>query len=145
MLKKTRLQQISQPLPTDTEKSVQIAIAAHLASLGLDEDRSKLYFDLVYNALSEAARRALRAMNPIKYEYQSDFARHYVAQGRTEGRLEGETSGRAALVIKLLTRRFGEPSESTKTKVAGASVEELDNMAERLFTAQSLQEALGSN
>jgi hypothetical protein len=137
----------------DTQKSVQIALAAQLASRGLDEDRSKLYFDLVFNALSEAARRALQTMDLAKYEYQSDFAKRYVAQGqaegkaqgRAEGRVEGETSGRVALVIKLLTRRFGPLSDATRMEVTGSSIEELDAIGERLLTAQSLQEALDSH
>jgi len=29
------------------------------------------------------------------YEYQSDFAKRYVAEGRTEGRTEGRAEGRA--------------------------------------------------
>lgn len=41
----------------DTGKSVQIAMAAQMASLGLDQDRSRLYFDLILVSLSEAARR----------------------------------------------------------------------------------------
>jgi hypothetical protein len=38
---------------------------------------------LVLSCLNEAARRALEAMMK-GYEYQSDFAKKYVAQGRTE-------------------------------------------------------------
>lgn len=119
----------------DTQKSVQIAVAAQLASLGLDEDRSKLYVDLVLNALSHAARRELQNMNPANYEYQSDFARRYVAQGRLEGQ--------KAFAIKLLTQRFGSLTDEAKTKVAGASIEELDAIAKRLLSAESLQEAIG--
>ena len=69
---------------------------------GLDEDRSSLYLDLVLASLSEAARRELQAMDPAKYEYQSDFAKRFVAQSRVEGEASGERSGRAALVIRLL-------------------------------------------
>jgi thioredoxin-like negative regulator of GroEL len=38
---------------------------------------------MVSSAQNEAARRALEAMMK-GYEYQSDFAKKYVAQGRTE-------------------------------------------------------------
>jgi hypothetical protein len=62
-----------------------------------------LYFDLVLNALSDAARRELRNMNPAKYEYQSDWVKEWLAHGKAQG----EMSGRAALVTKQLTRRFG--------------------------------------
>ena len=123
----------------DTQKAAQIALAARSAILDLDPDRSKLYFDLVDKHLSEAARRALQAMDLRKYEYQSDFARRYVA----EGKAIGEANGRAALVTKLLVRRFGSLTQQAESRIASASIAELDEIAERLFTAQSLQEALG--
>jgi hypothetical protein len=67
----------------DTEQGATIAAALLPAIRELDEDRAKLYYDLVYNSLNEAARRAMEAMMK-GYEYQSDFAKKYVAQGRTE-------------------------------------------------------------
>jgi len=69
---------------SDSGKAARIASAAQTASLGLDEDRSRLYVDLVLASLSEAVRRELQAMDPAKYEYQSEFARRYVAQGRAD-------------------------------------------------------------
>jgi len=124
----------------DTEKIVRIALAAQLASVNLDEDRARLYCDLVLHSLSEAARRALRSMDMSKYEYQSDFARQYVAQGRVEGRVEG----RAELVIRLLGVRFGAPSNEVRSRLKTASLSELDAIGERLLTAETLAEALGN-
>jgi hypothetical protein len=121
----------------DIHKSVQIALAAQMASVGLDEDRSSLYLDLILASLSEAARRELQAMDPSKYEYQSDFAKRFVAQG--------EASGRAALVIRQLALRFGAPADDVKTRIEQASIAELDAIGERLLTAQTLQEAVGSH
>jgi hypothetical protein len=128
---------------TDYGKAAQIALAAQLASLGLDEDRSRLYFDLVLASLSEAARKELRTMDPAKYEYQSDFAKHYVAQGRLEGKAEGELRGRAELITRQLTLRFGALPPEALSRIATASIEELDALGERLLTAQTLEEALG--
>lgn len=122
----------------DTNKSVQIAIAAQIASLGLDADRSRLYFDLILNSLSEAARRELQTMDPAKYEYQSDFARRYVAQGRAEGR----TEGRADMIVMQLTERFGPLSEAARSRISGASDAELIAIGTRLLSAKTLQEAL---
>ncbi len=119
----------------DIERCVQVAIAAQLASLGLDENRSKFYCDLIQYALSEAARRALQTMDLSKYEYQSEFARRYVAQGRSEGR--------AGLLAKLLAHRFGPLPGAAHERLAAASMEELDAIGERLLTARSLPEALG--
>ncbi|HEU4626349.1 MAG TPA: DUF4351 domain-containing protein [Steroidobacteraceae bacterium] len=119
----------------DTEKSLRIAMAAQAASVGLDEDRARLYCDLVLSSLGEAARQALQNMNPAKYEYQSEFARRYVAQGRAEGRAE--------LVLRQLTRRFGTLREEVRGRILAASSDELDAIGERLLTAPTLEDALG--
>jgi len=132
----------------DVAKAVQIAQVAQLASFGLDADRSRLYFDLVLTSLSEAARRALRTMATFKYEYQSDFAKHYVAQGKAEGKAEGRAEGHAALlrlVIRQLNMRFGALDQAAEIRLAAASMAELDEIGERFVTAQTLQEALGNH
>ena len=91
----------------------------------------------------EAAREVLKNMDARKYEYQSDFARHYIAQGRAEGVAEGEAHGRAALIIRQLTVRFGAVDLTLESRIRRASVAELDAIAERLLSAGTLQEALG--
>jgi Domain of unknown function (DUF4351) len=75
-------------------------------------------------------------MNSLGYEYQSDFARRYVAQGKAEGRVE--------LTLKLLAWRFGPLPDTVRTRVRGAQDAQLDVVAERMLTAQTLEEALGS-
>jgi hypothetical protein len=127
----------------DAEQALKIALAAMGASVGLDATRSTLYSDLVLASLSEAARKALQNMDPAKYEYQSEFARRYVAQGRAEGRAEGLAEGKAALLLKLLARRFGLLPEEVEERVRAASVDELDACAERLLTAKSPDEVFG--
>lgn len=119
----------------DMEKAVRIARAALSAVRDLDDDRFTMYVDLIGKSHSEVARRAMQAMDPRKYEYQSEFARRYVAQG--------EIKGRAALVIRQLVSRFGPLPQQAEARIAQASVEELDKMGERLLTAQTLDEALG--
>ena len=92
-------------------------------------------------------------MDPAKYEYQSEFARRYVAQGRAEGkaegkaegRVEGKAEGRAELVVRLLTLRFGPLGADARARISAASIEDLDAIGERLLTAQTLQEALDSH
>ena len=123
----------------DIKRSAQVALAAQLACLELDAERSKFYCDLVQHAVSEAARKVLQNMDLSKYEYQSEFARRYVAQGRSEGRTEGRTD----LLARLLTHRFGPLPSAAHERLATASIEELDAIGERLLTAQSLPDALG--
>lgn len=121
----------------DTEKAVQIALTAEVALLDLDAERSTLYRDILSEALSEAARRALQSMNPEKYEYRSEFAKRYYGQGLAEGRAE--------LILKQLTMRFGELPEGVRATVQAASIEQLDRIGERLLTAASLEEVLGKS
>lgn len=118
----------------DFGKAARIASAAHAASLGLDADRSRLYVDLVLSSLSEAVRMELQAMDPAKYEYQSEFAKRYVALGRAEGR--------ATLLTRQLTLRFGVLPPDAVARLSAASIDELDAIGERLLTARTLQEAL---
>jgi hypothetical protein len=115
------------------------SVAAQLASLRLDAERSTLYCDLVLNALPEAARRALQTMNASKYEYQSEFARRYFGQGKAAGKAEG----RVEIILKLLATRYGMLSTAVEARVRGAGSAELDGVAERVLTASTLDEALG--
>jgi hypothetical protein len=124
----------------DSSKAAHIALAAQLAILVLDDERRRMYLDLVLKSLSEAAQRELRAMDPAKYEYQSDFAKQYIGLGRAEG----EVRGRAALLQRLLTLRFGPLPADVTERLANATIDELDVIGERLLNAQSIQEALTS-
>lgn len=67
----------------DGREGATIATAVLPAIRELDDDRARFYYDLVYNSLNEAARRAME-ITMKGYEYQSDFAKKYVAQGRAE-------------------------------------------------------------
>jgi hypothetical protein len=130
-------------LKADPARAIEIALAARNASAGLDADRSDLYVDLIINSLSEAARQALTNMDLRKYEFQSEWAREQLARGRAEGEAMGELRGRAALVIRQLTARFGVVAPLTDDRIQHASIAELDAIGERLLTARTLQEALG--
>jgi len=137
----------------DPERAARIATVAHAASLDLDSELSRLYFDLVSNSLSEAARRALKSMDISKYEYQSEFAKRYVAEGvqqgiqegRREGVTQGEALGRLAIVSRLLALRFGPITADVQGRLRLASVEDLDAIGERVLFAGTLQEALGGS
>jgi hypothetical protein len=134
----------------DVDKAARIASAAVAATRDLDDDRKQLYFDFVRAALSEAVTRSLDAMRPANYEYQSDFARKYFAEGkaegqaegRAEGKAEGQAEGSARLLLKLLQRKFGPLPESVIERVQSAEIEELDRWGERILSAQSLEDVL---
>jgi predicted transposase YdaD len=64
------------------------------------------------------------------------------ARGEARGRAEGEAKGKAELLIRQLGLRFGALSEATRAKIVHAPPERLDSWAERVITAQSLEEVL---
>jgi hypothetical protein len=120
---------------SNAQRALEIASAAQRAIGPLDADRSKIYLDLIMISLGEAARQALSNMHARTYEYQSDFARHYIAEGVAEGRVE--------MIVRMLTRRFGALDESVQARVQRASKAELESIADRLLTAPCLQDVLG--
>ena len=124
----------------DPSRAIEIALAAQRASVRLDADRSRIYGDLIMYSLGEAAREALKTMATQKYEFQSDFARHYIALGEAQG----AARGRAALILRLLIARFGRVEPQIDDRIQQASVAELDAIGERLLTARTLQDVLGS-
>jgi hypothetical protein len=117
---------------TDIPLAVRIASAAIVASADIDAERSRLYLDLILISLSENAPEAIEAtMNSLGYEYQSDFARRYVTQGRVE------------TVLKQLALRFGPLTEAAQARIRSAQGAYLDAVTERVLTAKTLEEALG--
>jgi hypothetical protein len=116
--------------------AARIASAAIVASADIDAERSRLYLDLILISLSQSAPEAFEAtMNSLGFEYQSDFARRYVAQGKAEGRAE--------IILTQLALRFGPVTEAVQTLVRSAPDVQLGAVAERVLTAQTLEEALG--
>jgi len=130
----------------DTTKAVEIATVAAEASRVLEADRSVMYFDLVYASMSDAARKSFLTMDPAKYEFQSEFAKRYVAQGELlgeqRGEHRGEQRGRAQTLISLLNIKFGPLDSGTVSRVEGATIEELKLWAERVLEAKSLEDVL---
>jgi hypothetical protein len=117
-----------------TEQGATIAAAVLPAIQGLDDDRARLYYDLVYNSLNAVARRALEAMMK-GYEYQTDFAKKYVAQGRIEGRTEEAAH---ALLTVLRARGFAVPDADRERILAQKDTERLERWLEKAVVAASV-------
>ncbi len=116
------------------EQGAAIAAAVLPAVWGLDEERGKFYGDLVLNSLNEAARRALEATMK-GYQYQSDFAKKYVAQGRVEAR--------ASDVLTVLRVRGIAVPEAVRERVLGErDPERLERWHERAILAASVAEVM---
>jgi hypothetical protein len=114
----------------ETEQGARIAAAVVPAILELDDDRARFYYDLVYNSLNEAARRALEAMMK-GYEYQSDFAKKYVAEGEAR-----------ALLTVLRARGIVVPDTARERILAQRDPEQLRRWLERAAVAGSVAAVL---
>jgi hypothetical protein len=62
------------------------------------------------------------------------------AKGRAEGEAKGRAEGRAAVLLDLLTSKFGPLSPESQARVEGASLTELGQWARRVLTATNLED-----
>ena len=66
-------------------------------------------------------------------------------EGRQEGRDEGRREAAAALVGRQLAKRFGPLDTPVRSRLEQATLEQLDDWAERLLDAPSLEAVLGGH
>ena len=112
--------------------AIAAAVLPVVAQLG--DERARFYGDLVLNSLNEAARLALETMMK-GYEYQSDFAKKYVAQGEARGEAR-------ALLAALRVRGIPVPDVARERILAEKDPERLERWVERAVVASSLAEVL---
>ena len=105
----------------------------------------------VGDVLPEQLRELALQLGPAAHEAYMTAAQRLTAEaeakgraeGEARGRAEGEAKGKAELLLRLLGLRFGALSEAVREQVLHAPPERLDVWAERVITAQSLDEVLG--
>jgi hypothetical protein len=73
-------------------------------------------------------------MKPANYEFQSEFARRYFSLGKAEG----EAKGKAELLLRQATLKFGPVAQEVRARIHAATTAELDEMAERLLGASTV-------
>lgn len=115
-----------------------IALAALSAVRDLDSDRHLLYPDFIFALLGQVARTALEQLMRIpNYEYQSDFARKYIAMGKAEGKAEGQAQ---MLLKQLRVKGFTVAPELAARVESCGDIAQLDTWAERVLTASTLDD-----
>jgi len=65
-------------------------------------------------------------------------------EGKAEGKAEGNVEGRLEIVLKLLAARYGALSTAVVARVRETSAADLERIAERVLTAETLDEALSA-
>ena len=72
----------------------------------LDTSHSPLYLDLVLSAVTPSVRAGLTQLMKTKYEFQSDFAKKYVAIGEEQGIEQGREQGIELGALRQLSRQL---------------------------------------
>lgn len=78
--------------------------------------------------------------------YQQVFSEGRVegqVEGRMKGRVEGRMEGEAAMLQRLLERRFGTLPDSARQRIAAADADTLLIWGERVLDAKSLEDVWG--
>src|SRR5262249_10090082 len=79
-------------------------------------------------------------MDPAKYEFQSEFAKRFLSQGRAEGEAKGRIEGEARVLTKLLTLKFGALDSGVAERLRSASTTELERWVENILAASTLDD-----
>ncbi len=108
----------------------------------LDAPRAEMYADIVLWALCAAAPAVMEVLMQQRYEFKSEFARHYIGLGKEEGREEGREEGQRRL-LRQLAHRYGPLPSWVEPLVLSAASAELDRWAEEIFEAPTLEGLLG--
>ena len=122
-----------------------IAVAALDAARHLDRDRSVFYPDFVFRFLNAGAPAILeKLMATADYQFHSEFARKYFAEGKVEGEVRGEVRGEAKMLLTVLAARGFRVEEVTRQRILGcADVEQLEAWGARAAVVRSLDEVFG--
>ncbi len=98
----------------------------------LGAERARFYGDLVLTSVNEATKKALEAKMK-GYEFQSDFAKKYVALGRAE-------EAARAVLTALRVRRIAVSAEEQARIIETKDPALLERWLERAIVAASVAE-----
>jgi predicted transposase YdaD len=132
----------------DTMKSIRIAEVARraLQDMNLLNYEYQSEFARRYYGQGEAKGRRLgheegRTQGLLQGRLEGLMEGH--AEGRAEGHAVGHAEGRVRLVLKLLAAKYGELPAAVTVRVREATEEDIDEIAERVLIAATLDEAVG--
>jgi hypothetical protein len=84
--------------------------------------------------VDEPAVRALLQQTSAGDPIMQTFIDRYIEQGRQQGQ--------AAVVLRLIERKFGPPTADIRERVLSADAERLLDWSERILTAETLESVL---
>ncbi|MBO0853420.1 MAG: hypothetical protein J2P18_06590 [Nocardia sp.] len=142
------LSAVAHPLHPDHTRIWQ-ALATGLRTLGADP--ALRYHDFILTMLPPAVRpvwEAFMSTGLRDYNFTSDFARKYIAEGREEGReegrIEGEALGEAKSILTVLDARGIAVSDHLRDTVTScADLDQLQKWLRRALEINRADELLG--
>jgi hypothetical protein len=124
-----------------TEKIEVYAQAVRgLLELEPQTEKRLKYLDFIdiYADLNDNERVIYQQRYPKEADEMTGFAERFIQQGIQQGMQQGE----AKVLIRLMTRRFGELPDATLREIESANADTLLQWSERVLTAQTLDEVL---
>ena len=107
------------------------ALAPALTDAG--SDRGRIYYDIAIAALPDVVRRHLEELMATTYQYKSDVARGYFA--------DGQVKGEATALLYVLEARGVHLADDARTRITECSdLSQLDTWLRRVATVASAEE-----
>ena len=78
-----------------------------------------------------------------KKQWQEEARKEGEKEGWKAGKKKGQKKGESTILIKQLTHKFGTIDARTRRRIADASSKQLLNWAERILTADKIEEVFG--
>ncbi len=117
-----------------------MASAAVEAAARLDDERKRLYADLVFRSLSEKNfKKLVNIMDMSKYEPQSELCKTWQAEGISKGKAEGKAE---AVLAVLRTRGLPLTVEDERRISACQDADLLSRWLVRAVTVATAEEVL---
>ena len=125
-------------LPAGGRLEAYASAVRGLLDLEQDPNRLEKYIDFIdiYADLSDNGRRSYREQHPEENGMIVGLNQRAREEGRQEGRVEGER----AVLERMLRRRFGALPPVVDRRLGGASVTDLENWADNVLDAGTLDE-----
>ena len=120
----------------------------HLLHYLLGTDEGTAIFEALERArLSEGVREVVMGLRQqwqreAHEQGRTEGRQQGRQEGRQQGRQEGRSEGQAELLLKQLRLRFGDLPAAVEPRVRAATSEELDRWAERVLSAERLDDVL---
>jgi hypothetical protein len=118
------------------EVQAEIKKGLHYLYLLIKHKRAEEEQEDLFALLDEVIERRAEELR----EVEMTGAQALINQGKREGRNEGRNEGRSELLLEQITAKFGTPSEQTVTTVRALTEQQVKALAQRILTANSLEE-----